>query len=176
MPRTDHKVPNRDSFDIRDIPDLLGSINVLQINGPREALITLSGSIGDEMLNTSLTGVNFYDVLEEREKPLLEYLLTLVTDHPCAGSSTMLGTVVGSNVTATHCLSVPFIAKDGFSKTVLVFQQFNTMHADRFSNINKSTDAINVTHFDDINNYDIGYGLPEDDGTIASYQRSLRGE
>jgi hypothetical protein len=173
LPRTSRKIPSRESLKIQDIPELLGNITILKIVSKFEAEITLNGSLSEELLNTSLTGVNIYDLLEEREKILNSYLLTQVMDQPCAGSSTMIGTITGSHVTATHNLSVPFLALDGESISILVYQQFNTVHADRYANINKSLDAIHISHIEDIHTYDIGYGIPEDDGTIAKYNASL---
>lgn len=174
LPRESGRIPSRHSLRIQDIPDLLGTIAVLKINSEFEAIITLSGSLSERILNTPLTGVNIYDLMAEREKVLNSYLLKQVTNHPCAGSSTMVGNVIGSQVTATHNLSVPFLAKDGQSISVVVYQQFNTMQANNHVNINRSLDAIHISHVEDIFTYDIGYGIPQDDGTIANYNASLK--
>ena len=86
----------------------------------------------------------------------------------------MVGTVVGSKVTATHNLSLPFLAKDNQSIAVVVYQQFNTVSASHYTHINKPLNAIHISHVEDIFTYDIGYGVPKDDGTIANYNALLK--
>lgn len=173
LPKNAGAIPHRDSVRIQDIPQFLGKLTVLHMEGPRRAFITLSGSKIEERLNTPLTGVNIYDLIPEREHALNEYLLRHVISQPCAGFSSLLGEIEGSGVTETSSLAVPFLDKDGKPTSVLLFQETDYTEVNPSLQINKSFEAIHISSMRNARFYDLGYGIPEDDGTISAYYASL---
>ena len=173
LPRTDSAVPHRNDFRIQDIPNLLGNIIVLEIKGPQQAIITLSGSKGEALLNTGMTGLNIFDMLHEREKHINAILIEDVITHPCAGSSTMVGSVINSYVTSSHNLSVPFVSKSGIIDCIICYSQYDVNEVKNLHGFSKYADNIQTSHLSDIHTYDIGHGVPDKHPDITSYEAEI---
>lgn len=152
-------VPSRAQVDLAKLKPYLGWVTLAERQGPRHLVPTVMGSAVDEVLQTSLTGVNLFEYLPDEIAETTDCFYSHIVGQPCGGF--MVRTLVGHNeiMRGYRSLQLPLRGATGEINRMIGVIAVSAVPpvASKFG----SPSEVNTVEISEIRYLNIGFGLPD---------------